>query len=103
MCPLASLTLPHPFPLYAAFPRSEYRMGESDFHQRVRFLMDGPFSPRPRRNSLSVKTMVDLSGPSMLPFPSVLCSQTPPQSPVPFACCGNLLLPSRFSTLSACG
>ena len=39
----------------------------------------------------------------MLPFPSVPCSQTPPQSPAPFACCGSLLLPSRYSTLSACG
>jgi hypothetical protein len=78
-------------------------MGESDFHQRVRFPMDGPFGRRTQLNSRSAKTLMDLSGPSMLPFPSVLCSQTPPQSPVPFACCGNLLLPSRFSTLSACG
>ena len=103
MCPLASLTLPRPFPMYAAFPRSEYRMGESDFHHRVRFPMDGPFSRRTRLNSRSTKTTVDLSGPSMLPFPSVPCSQTPPQSPAPFACCGSLMLPSRYSTLSACG
>jgi hypothetical protein len=78
-------------------------MGESDFHQRVRLPMDGPFSPRTRLSLRFAKTLVDLSGPSMLPFPSVLCSQTPPQSPVPFACCGNLLLPSRYSTLSARG
>jgi hypothetical protein len=38
-----------------------------------------------------------------LPFPNVPCSQTPPQSPVTIACCGDLLLPSRYSTLSACG
>jgi hypothetical protein len=78
-------------------------MGESDFHQRVRFPMDGPFGRRTRLNSRFAKTLMDLSGPSMLPFPSVLCSQTPPQFPVPFAHCGHLLLPSRYSTLSACG
>jgi hypothetical protein len=78
-------------------------MGESDFHQRVRVPMDGPFGRRTQLNSRSAKTLMDLSGPSMLPFPSVPCSQTPPQSPVPFAYCGNLLLPSRYSTLSACG
>ena len=83
MCPLASLALPRPFPLYAAFPRSEYPMGESDFHHRVRFPMDGPSGRRTQLNSRSAKTMVDLSGPSMLPFPSVPCSQTPPQSPAP--------------------
>jgi hypothetical protein len=103
MCPLVSLALPRPFPLYAAFPRSEYRMGESDFHHRVRVPMDGPFSSRTQLNSRSAKTRVDLSGPSMLPFPSVPCSQTPPQSPAPVAFSGSLLLPSRFSTLSACG
>jgi len=37
-----------------------------------------------------------------LPFPNVPCSQTPSQSPVTIAFCGDLLLPSRFSTLSAC-
>jgi hypothetical protein len=37
-----------------------------------------------------------------LPFLNVPCSQTPSQSPAPFAICGSLLLPSRFSTLSAC-
>jgi hypothetical protein len=39
----------------------------------------------------------------MLPFPSMPCSQTPPQSPVTFAFRGDLLLPSKYSTLSACG
>jgi hypothetical protein len=88
MCPLASLALPRSFPLYAAFPRSEYPMGESDFHHRVRFPLDGPFGRRTQLNSGSAKTVVDLSGPSMLPFPSVPCSQTPPQSPAPFALVG---------------
>src|SRR6185503_2422731 len=103
MCPLASLALPCPFPLYAAFPRSEYRMSKSDFHHRVRVPMDGPFSSRTQLNLRSAKTRVDLSGSSMLPFLSVPCSQTPPQSPAPFALCGSLLLPSRFPILSACG
>jgi hypothetical protein len=102
-CLLASLALPRPFPLYAAFPRSEYPMGESDFHHRVCFPWDGPFGRRTQLNSRSAKTVVDLSGPSMLPFLSVPCSQTPPQSPAPFALAGASLLPSRFSTLSACG
>jgi len=103
MCPLASLALPRPFPLYAAFPRSEYPMGESDFHHRVRFPMDGPSGRRTQLNSRSAKTMVDLSGPSMLPFPSVPCSQTPPQSPAPIAFAGAYCCLPGFSTLSACG
>jgi hypothetical protein len=37
-----------------------------------------------------------------LPFPSVPCSQTPSQSPATIACSGDLLLPSKYSTLSAC-
>src|SRR6516225_2217199 len=38
-----------------------------------------------------------------LPFLSMPCSQTPPESPTTIAFCGRLLLPSRFSTLSAPG
>src|SRR6266851_6425917 len=38
-----------------------------------------------------------------LPFLSMPCSQTPPESPATIAFCGRLLLPSRFSTLSASG
>ncbi len=38
-----------------------------------------------------------------LPFLSLPCSQTPPESPATVAICGRLLLPSRFSTLSASG
>src|SRR5207247_5035515 len=37
------------------------------------------------------------------PFLDVPCSQTPPQSPAVIAICDRLLLPSRYSTLSACG
>src|SRR5450759_5235755 len=43
---------------------------------------------------LRAETTVDLSGSSMLPFPNVPCSLTPPQSPVTIASCGALLLPS---------
>jgi len=43
---------------------------------------------------LRAETTVDLSGSSMLPFPNVPCSLTPPQSPVTIASCGDLLLPS---------
>jgi len=38
-----------------------------------------------------------------LPFPDVPCSKTPPQSPAIIANNDHLLLPSRYSTLSACG
>src|ERR1700752_2702332 len=38
-----------------------------------------------------------------LPFRSMPCSQTPPDSPTTIAFIGRLLLPSRFSTLSASG
>src|SRR5438132_2738226 len=38
-----------------------------------------------------------------LPFLSMPCSQTPPDSPATIAFIGRLLLPSRFSTLSASG
>src|ERR1700726_3009608 len=43
---------------------------------------------------LRAETTVDLSGSSMLPFPNVPSSLTPPQSPVTIASCGDLLLPS---------
>ena len=48
----------------------------------------------PGRFPLRAETTVDLSGSSMLPFPNVPCSLTPPQSPVTIASCGDLLLPS---------
>ena len=95
------LTLSRPFPLYAAFPRSEYRMGESDFHRRFDFPQDGPFG-------LPTPSACDRDGGGSprfltLPFPGMPCSQTPPQSPAVIACSDCLLLPSRYSTLSACG
>src|ERR1700726_5094387 len=46
------------------------------------------------RQAQRAETTVDLSGSSMLPFPNVPCSPTPPQSPVTIASCGDLLLPS---------
>src|SRR6266481_4977183 len=49
------------------------------------------------------KTAVDLPGAMTLPFLSMPCSQTPPDSPATIAFIGRLLLPSRFSTLSASG
>jgi hypothetical protein len=78
----------------AAFLRSEY-------YQRIRLpLQRLPFSGMFHSSSilrsfpLRAETTVDLSGSSMLPFPNVPCSQTPPQSPVTIASCGDLLLPS---------
>src|SRR5258707_1950590 len=46
---------------------------------------------------------MDLPGAMTLPFLPIPCSQTPPESPVTIAFCGRLLMPSRFSTLSASG
>jgi hypothetical protein len=78
----------------ATFPRSEY-------YQRIRHpLQHLPFSGMIHSSSipcsfpLRAGTTVDLSGSSMLPFPNVPCSLTPPQSPATFASCGDLLLPS---------
>src|SRR5258708_8751566 len=48
----------------------------------------------PRWFPLGAEPTVDLSGSSILPFPNVPCSLTPPQSPVTIASCGDLLLPS---------
>jgi hypothetical protein len=78
----------------AAFLHSEY-------YQRIRLpLQRLPFSGMFHSSSilrsfpLRAETTVDLSGSSMLPFPNVPCSLTPPQSPVTIASCGDLLLPS---------
>ena len=49
------------------------------------------------------KTAMDLPGAMTLPFLTMPCSQTPPESPTTIAPRGRLLLPSRFSTLSASG
>lgn len=83
--------------------RARSTTSESDFHGSFWSPQDGPFDGHTRRNSQLPKTAVDLSGSLTLPFLRVPCSQTPPQSPAPIAHVGGLLLPSRFSTLSACG
>ena len=96
-----SLTLPRPFPMYAAFPRSEYLWA----------------SPTSTVASASLRMVLSVGllgrhanqdgGGSprflTLPFPDVPCSKTPPQSPAIIANSDRLLLPSRYSTLSACG
>jgi hypothetical protein len=86
----------------AALPRSEY-------YQRVRLPRQLPARLRVVLSAAvldpvrRIKTAVDLSGSLTLPFLRMPCSQTPPQSPATIAFIGSLLLPSRFSTLSACG
>ena len=88
--------------MYAAFPRSEY-------YQRVRLppslLSPSGWSIRLTYSVryLQTETAVDLPGAMTLPFLSMPCSQTPPESPATIAFCGRLLLPSRYSTLSASG
>jgi hypothetical protein len=77
-------------------------MGKSDFHRSICSPMDGPFSRHTRFGGRLAKTTVDLSGSMTLPSLNVPRSQTPSQSPITIASCGDLLLPSRFSTLSAC-
>jgi hypothetical protein len=101
MCPLASLALPRPFPLYAAFPRSEYcgqvRLPpqrllpygwsiQSAYSVRLR-------SPRPRWIS---------QVPRYFRFRACRALR-PRRSLQRLAFYGRLLLPSRYSTLSACG
>ncbi len=62
MFPRLSLALPRPFPLYAAFPRSEYCMGKSDFHRRICFPQNGSFGWHTRSAYCQTKTAVDLPG-----------------------------------------
>jgi len=87
--------------MYAAFPRSEYLWA----------------SPTSTVASASLRMVLSVGllgrhanqdgGGSprflTLPFPDVPCSKTPPQSPAIIANSDRLLLPSRYSTLSACG
>src|ERR1700675_4599443 len=80
-----------PLPRVRSFPA---------YYQRIRLpLQRLPFSGMLHSSSilcsfpLRAETTVDLSGSSMLPFPNVPCSLTPPQSPVTIASCGDLLLP----------
>jgi hypothetical protein len=64
--------------LYAAFPRSEYRMGESDFHRRIDFPQDGPFRlaysvhVRPRRRRISQVPDASVSGHAVLSDPAAV-------------------------------
>jgi hypothetical protein len=80
------LNLPRCFPMFAAFPRSEY-------YQRVR-LPPSLLSPSGWSIRLTysaryrTKTAVDLPGSMVLPFPPVPCSQTPPESPAPLPFAG---------------
>ena len=68
---------------------------ESDFHCSVCLSQECSIRPAySARFPPRAETTVDLSGSSMLPFPNVPCSLTPPQSPVTIASCGDLLLPS---------
>src|SRR5262245_48669048 len=88
MFPKVSLHLFRRFPMYAAFPRSEY-------YQRIRlrtaafaFLGINPIVRHTRSALMRTKTTVDLPGPVMLPSPNVPCSLTPPQSPATSPFCG---------------
>ena len=82
--------------------RAPSTTNESDFHRSLCFPQDSPFGQhtQPRQQA---KTPVDLPGAMTFPFPPMPCSQTPPESPATIAFSGHLLLPSRFSTLSASG
>ena len=99
-----SLTQSHsasPLPPVRGFPALRVHMSESDFHRRFGVPQNCSSFGRPTR---PIGRDGDGS-PRFLthPFPDVLCSQTPPQSPAVIAICDRLLLPSRYSTLSACG
>jgi hypothetical protein len=103
MCPRISIS-----PCPAASPwtrlsRAPSPTSGSDFHRRLCSPLVGPVRRHPRPSRLAAKTTVDLPGSSTLPFPSVPCSSTPPESPATFAPSGGLLWPSKFSTLSAPG
>ena len=90
-----------PLPHVRGFPALGVRMGESDFHRRFSFPQHLFF-----RSAYSALADQDGGGSPRfltLPFPGMPCSQTPPQSPAVIANCDRLLLPSRYSTLSACG
>src|SRR2546428_4838607 len=87
----------------ARLSRARSTTSGSDSHRGICLPMDGPFSRHTRPLVSSTKITVGLPGSLVLPFPSVPCSQTPPGSPATFALIGRLLVPSKFSTLSAPG
>ena len=98
-----SLTPSHsasPLPPVRGFPALRVHMSESDFHRRIGFPQSDSFGrptrPAGRDGDGSPRFLTH-------PFLDVPCSQTPPQSPAVIAICDRLLLPSRYSTLSACG
>src|SRR5205823_1940902 len=87
--------------MYAAFPRSEYlwasptsTVASASLRMVLSVGLLGPHANQDGGGSPRFLT---------LPFPDVPCSKTPPQSPVIIANSDHLLLPSRYSTLSACG
>src|SRR5215472_18990038 len=86
--------------MYAAFPRSEYiRASPTSTVASALLSVDAfgrPTRPTGRDGDGSPRFQTH-------PSPDVPCSQTPPQSPAVIAIGDRLLLPSRYSTLSACG
>jgi hypothetical protein len=60
------------------------------------------YAPAFDENAINWDVLSELTT-DTLPFPDVPCSKTPPQSPAIIANSDRLLLPSRYSTLSACG
>src|SRR3954454_13406180 len=87
--------------MYAAFPRSEYlwasptsTVASASLRMVLSVGLLGPHANQDGGGSPRFLT---------LPFPDVPCSKTPPQSPAIIANSDHLLLPSRYSTLSACG
>jgi hypothetical protein len=48
--------------MYAAFPRSEYRMGESDFHHRLDLPQKGFLSVGLLGPHMRAETVMDLPG-----------------------------------------
>ena len=87
--------------MYAAFPRSEYlwasppsTVASASLRMVLSVGLLGRHANQDGGGSPRFLT---------LPFPDVPCSKTPPQSPAIIANSDRLLLPSRYSTLSACG
>ena len=86
--PLRKMILPRRFPMWLAFPTSEY-------YQRVRLPPRHPPScGRSFQSAYSAlaKTVAGLPGSSTLPFPTMPCSPTPPGSPT--------TLPYRLPTVA---
>ena len=102
MFPWTSVSLPRRFPMYAAFPRSEYyqrvrlppsRLSSSGFAHSVDIL--GPLQPVQDGGGSPSCPNASISAHAVLLDPAGVSSDHRP--------CGRLLLPSRYSTLSASG